>query len=391
LRKKIITGVGLLLFLLFLLPDNKAFSQGNDSLPIFPPDLDANLRSFRYQTAVAQVDSMLLRFPGDIALRRLKASINKNMGNLSQAKSLYESLVAEDSADIESSITLGTIYEDEMNYSKAIQLYRYLIQKDESVPYNYKLLGNAYRKAGIFSAALDNYQKAVSLNPNDLQTYKIMADIYLSLQRPTIADSVINIAYALDSNNIAVLLTSATCRFRLKKWEDAIVFLDKVSQSTDLTDYYLGLYAASLIETGAFQPAIQKLNRLSKEASETEIALYRYGLAHKGLKDNAKSREYFEKAIMATRSPYLSQYYTEIGHVDTEMAIYQKAAEAYQKAYEINKDPAMLYLIATSYDRAGKAKAALKYYRESLKNKDVLSPEIRSYVGTRIRSLGKKK
>jgi hypothetical protein len=98
-------------------------------------------------------------------------------------------------------------------------------------------------------------------------------------------------------------------------------------------------------------------------------------LAKEAIDDYSKNRDEFavidklQKAIKLGIKYYpLDQIYLHIGASYYDLSLYEKAKEAYEKAYEINpKNSSLVSNLGLSYDKLGMPEKALQFYFEALK------------------------
>ncbi len=308
------------------------------------------------------------------------------LGQWRNAKTYYEKVLKKDSTRLVAYLQLGSIYDQELSLPKAIKCYSTLAKLDSSNAHYFKLTGGAYEKAGLIREAFTAYSRALKLNAQDITIYLSLANIFIKNKQYEDADSLVNLAYQLDSGNVKVLLTQARTKYGIRDYNKAVISFKKTRGKLDLNPFYRKMLGYAYLKIDSLDQAIHTLtNLLEDDASEHTHFYLASAYSRKGELDH--SIYHYKKAIKEGISPNLADYHAYLANDCKKDKQYKLAIEHYEQAYRYSEDPRYIFHRAQMCDLYYKdKKIALNHYRRYLKYKD-RNEEYNAYAKERVQYL----
>jgi hypothetical protein len=166
------------------------------------------------------------------------------LGNIKEAKKIYELVLEIYPNNYEALNLLGTIYYQLHKYDKAIILISKAIKlhKKGAIFYNNRAL--SFYKTQNFNKAILDFKKAINLNPNYIDAYNGYANVLKDSSLWESALFLIDKAIMLNRNNIVPYVTKGIILRELNLLEESLSTLDK-ALSIDKT-HLDAIYAKSL-------------------------------------------------------------------------------------------------------------------------------------------------
>ena len=345
-----------------------AYGQSIDSLILKAQHFDAAQKyseSLSHYSTCLELDADML--PCQLGI----ATASMRLGDFSRAKIQYEKILEKDSLNTSSIVALSSIYDQELNSAKASKYYKLLneIYPDNAV--YYRKHGNQYFRTGYINDAYHLYQQAWELNPRDILTIKSMAEIHIAQGEYLESDSLLQIAFTLDSNNVSVLLLKAKNSYRLKNYEDAVVSLKKVNRATNLDNYFKKMLGYSFMQTDSLDKAIFWLQQSLENENNPEYAHYYLAKAYEAQDNEEFAIHHYDLAIASGISKNMATYHMNVGKIYEDQKDLKKAVKHYEKANTFGAEPIVLYQLALAYDVLYADKSvAVRYFDKYLKSGD---------------------
>lgn len=286
---------------------------------------------------------------------------------------------------------LGQIYDAEENSPKAIKHYLAIYKMDTTRAPTSKKLAGLYLKGGDKSSGFWYYKKAHHLNPLDISVITSLSEIFIENDQIGIADSLLNMAYQLDSNNVKVLLLSAKVFYMHSEYADAVYNLEKANHFVDFSPYFNKLYGYALLRIDSVDQAIYFLEKaLVGERSNREYAHYYLATAYEKKEMQDYAIHHYQKALEEAISNNTSIYFRNLGLIYEEQKQYKEAIQQYKKGLDWNdegRNDMLWFYLARSCDYYYKDKAiAIRHYSTYMKSKDS-NKELKKYAAERIKYL----
>jgi len=377
------------IFILFSFFSYQSFSQETSKLDN-EKILDF-LQNQRYKEAAEYIKTV---YPGEIAddkiISRLGYLYFMN-GNLPEAEKNYLILLKKDTLNKSILSSLAAINNRRGNYTVSSDYYKKILRIDSTIFNVYKQL------ADIGQITQDSnrvyyLKKANMLNPTDGDVAYDLSDLYITDKNYTEADSVLSIAMRADTTNLLLYRAKTKLAYATRKYKDVISLCEKLLSGGDRTPTVYKWMGNSLFYTKNFQKSIDAFLKLEEQEELLEETLSIMARSYKGLKDENKAIEYFEKAIKAgtASSVNVFYYYYEMGDSFKTQKQVKNSIAAFEKSIQYKVTPFAYYLIAILYDQELKNKtSALKYYQKfvDVTGQQVVNSEYFTYAKFRINEL----
>lgn len=355
-----------LIFLFVLALSQCASAQNIDSLISEAKtnvDKDAYQEAFSLYEKCFEMDETALE-----CLLGAAKSAHKS-GDLGNAKKYYVQYVEEDSLNQTALNAIASIFDQEQNSAKAIKYYNQLNQLNPGNAVYFRKHANQYKRGGMFNDAQRLYEKAYRLNQRDILTVKSLAEIRITLGEYAEADSLLHLAFDLDSTDVGLQLLSAKNYYRLKDYSATVRMLVKANISTGLDNYNMKMLGYSFMQIDSLDRAIFWLTQSLVNETNPEYAHYYLGNAYHKKEEVEYAKMHYEKAIEAGISKNMGKYHVSLAKIYEEEKNLSKAIKQYEKAYAYTKNPLYLYQLALAADLYYADKTiAVRYYEKYMKS-----------------------
>jgi cyclophilin family peptidyl-prolyl cis-trans isomerase/Flp pilus assembly protein TadD len=195
---------------LWLLESEQALLEAREIAPL-NPDHARNLsklylswaqltpedqRAELYEKALAFSDQALSLSPNTADIWNERAQIYAAMGDIEQAKAVYQESLAIDDEYASTQLAIGKLYTALGEWDNAAQAYSRAIELNPKLTDAYTNLGYVYSQVGDMEAALDVYTRAANNNPDNYLTHQNLAVVHYQLGQ--IQDAIREASVALD-------------------------------------------------------------------------------------------------------------------------------------------------------------------------------------------------
>ncbi len=297
--------------------------------------------------ALEMLDSSLMR-------QEKIAFCQFQLGDYAAAKRTYQQILTADSTNVQAHLYLGSIYDQEFNLPKSIKHFIALTRLDSSNPTYYKMTARVYRKAHLPRLAFKYLSLARQKNNRDINVLLDLSDILMENKQWSLADSLLQKAQALDTNNIKVTLSQAHCAYGRKQYLKVTQFLDRTKGRLDLTPFYQKMLGYAFLQIDSLDRAIHILSNLLHQ-EESEYTYSYLGKSHLLKNEFEQAIYYYEKAIKAGLSDNLAQYHSALAKLKKENGPWKAVLQHYEEAFRFSQNPTYLF---------HKGQACEKYYRD---------------------------
>ncbi|MFI5161823.1 MAG: hypothetical protein ACHQHN_11135 [Sphingobacteriales bacterium] len=310
-------------------------------------------------------------------------------GMLPDAENYYNRIYNLNSANYHVLFNLGNLSLRKGNDQKAKGYFLKFLQKDSTNFIVYKDMAQVSVDEGDNKSIIMYLAKANKLQPTDADVAGELSGFYYEDKKFMEAENVLDIAIDADPENIYLLQSMVKFKYAEFKFDKVIFYGEKLFQLGDNSAFIRNKVGEAYYYSKKFDCGIETLSAI-QPAYQNENTFYFIAACYKGLNNQTRAIEYFNKAIEAGISPNIDNYYTEIADSYTVLKKNKNALSAYQKALQFNEKPMTFYFIANLYDSSlNNKKGALKYYKKYLSAKP---PEKQKkyieYAQSRVSALG---
>ncbi|HTI57826.1 hypothetical protein [Mucilaginibacter sp.] len=290
-------------------------------------------------------------------------------GLLADAEIYYQRVYDLDSANYRVLFNLGNLNLRKGNNQKAKGYFLHLLEKDSTNFIVYKDMAQISIDESDSAKIMTYLKKANSLQPKDADVAAQLSGFYVEAKKFPLAENVLNIAVNADPQNILLLESLVKLEYAQHKWKDVITIGENLFQAGDNSAYIQNKVGEAYYHTKQYICGIETFSAI-QGIYKTEGTFYYIASCYKGLKNQLKAVEFFNRAIEAGLSPNISSYYDEIADSYTTLKRNRSALQAYQKSLQFEEAPLTYYLIAGLYDTEIKnRKNAFRYYRKYIASK----------------------
>jgi protein O-GlcNAc transferase len=259
-------------------------------------------------------------------------------GQLTEAKSAYEEILAADPRHADAVNLLGTIAIQTGDFQHAVQLYAQAIEID---PTNLVAYCNSALALGAlkqFEAALARYDQAIALKPDFAESYFHRGNVLWNLKRLDAALASYRQAIAVDPDYAEAYLGCGHVLRDLKQWEAARTSYD---QAIDLVEDYEQAHfhrANVLYELKQWEAALASYNRAIELKPDFAEAYSNRGLVLYELKQWEAALASYNRAI-ELRANYAEAHFN-CGNVLQALKQPDAALASYNRAIDLKADHA---------------------------------------------------
>lgn len=344
------------------------------------------MNNYQYQKAADYFyECHRMEFENKNYLQKLAFCYMK-LGDYSEAKFSYNSLLKKDSTNVNAWSNLGSIYEKELNYRKAGECYMQLLEIDSTNSFYYRQNAMMAIRMKNPVVALSHLSRAHELNEKDLVVVNQFAGLLLQIKQPEAAEKIIERGLRFSPNNLKLLYTKADILHHKKDYEIIVTTLSHAMSLGDTTQYYQKMIGAAYLRLEKFDSTIFHLEKIVEKGQESDITFYQLALAYRGLDDLEKSEEAYEAAIKKGISENVGMYFKNLALVLDEQKKLKDAIAAWKKAIEYSpKQFIFLFHLAEDCEKYYRdKKIARRYYQ---KYYDSGHAEYREYVRKKVQYL----
>lgn len=303
--------------------------------------------------------------------QELKIKANKYIAskNYQDAEEIYLSIIKEDEKDIESNISLATIYfiNNKFELSKKY-LNQVLLISSENKELIYSRLGDIAVAENNIELAIIHYKKSLQYNENNFGSLVNLAVCNLRLNRNNEAFEGFNRAKKINSKNFALLINSGLCAYQLNKYQESIKDLKEAIEINDkyaLAYFHIGNSYLSLEIYDLAELSYKKSLTIDETLTKSYINL---GVLYQRTNKNNIAIDMFNKAIELDDTSYIA--FNNRGTSHKQRGKYDLAISDYLKSIELNNEYyEPLSNIATTFLDLNELDKALEFINRALEKK----------------------
>ncbi|MBS1500951.1 MAG: hypothetical protein JST32_02730 [Bacteroidetes bacterium] len=338
------------------------------------------------------VDLLKSSYPEPVTDPKILASMayaSQMSGKLADAEKYYGRIYELDSSNYHVLFNLGNINLLRGNELRAKGYFADLLKKDSTNFATYKDMATISADEENKEAAICYLEKANTLQPTNADVASQLSGYYIEAKKYNQAEKILNKAIEADHQNIYLTESLVKLEYAELKFKDIITNGELLLALGDHSVLVLNKLGEAYYFTHNYQCSIETFSAIPANY-QTEGTFYYIAECYKQENNQAKAIEYFNKAIEASLSPNIDNYYSEIADSYTDLKNGKKALKAYQKSLQFGEKAMTYYLMASLYDNNLKnGKMALLYYKKYIAAKP---PEKQqkyvAYAKSRIDQLG---
>lgn len=357
---------------------NAAYRYGYKPLDVYMVRWYLNYLKGNYQAALEDINRGLAMEPENLTFRAGKADVLYKKKDYGQAVAAYINVVDRipNNGDAwhniaQSHYELGNTAEQKLAAEKAIANRTSLIGE------SYFLIGDALQRQRRLDEAIDAYQKSLSAKQDKIEVYQNLSDIYRTQNNFEKAIETIKMGLRVFPGRGELYVDLSWYQSLADKHKDAVGSAQRAVAL--LPDYFMGYtnMCRGYIGLKEFKLAIQACDRalkLSPGDGETNFYL---GYAYGGLKDAAKSKDFYRKSIpglikYAQERPYYADAFYLLGNAYYYNDQNDKAIAAFERSLVLSpKFTKAIYNLGIAYAFGNKLEKAREQYQKLLE----LDPE----------------
>jgi len=361
-----------------------ALAQQDSDENSVPEEIDKFIQLYQFSKALTLLNAIDDSLSLEVLKR--KGTCYHLLGNYDDAIKAYEKIVEIDSMNNGALNALGQLYTKQKQFGGAIICYTKLIAMDSINSYYYKQFGIVGLQASIPGVAFQNFAKALALNPGDIESCGHLADMLIKGDRPDLAEKYLRKTLAITSSSPLTLLL-AKAQMGEKKYNAAMNTIEPFLIRGDTTLEYGRIMSICLFQLKKYEDAIPWMDYLLDNDMRAEWIYYHLGISYQNLNKHTIAIDYFNKAVKEGISDAIGDYYVQLAWSYEAINSYKLAVKYYKAAYEESKDNLLLYQLGRSYDVYFKDTAkAIEYYKKYLKSADT-AKITREYSRLRVNEL----
>lgn len=323
----------------------------------------------------------------NIECLKFLASAANRSGDQAAAKTYLHILEKKDSSNVDVYVQLASIYEQQQQLPKAIKYYTILNKMQPDNHLYYRKNANLYKGYGDQLESFRLYAKANKLSPGDVLSLKGLAVLSIENEQLAMADSLINVALALDSMNIGINYLLAKSKYKQKQYYKVTEVFHRIKGQVDLNSYYNKMVGYAYLQIDSVDLAISKFQLALVDDNRPEKLHYYLATAYEKKGNLSGAMEHYEKAVENGISPDIDLYHRNVGRLALKADKHKKALTAYKDAYKYGNDPVLLYYLAATADNYYKDKnIAIRYYKKYLMS-DHRHEQYMEYARKRVKYL----
>lgn len=250
----------------------------------------------RHQEAIDEWSNLLLREPDWDWPREGRIRCNRELGNVDAAMSDIAYLNKLDPQNQNGRQELASILYEKDDFSGAIRVLDALIADECDGAWERNLRGSSYHRLKQLSDARSDYLRAIEIDDTYPQALRNLAKVELEEGRPAealkYAEMAISVspdswtAHDLRGQALTALGQKDAAASVYARWLEKHPD-DKVARES---------YGLHLLETARYKEALRELQRVVDPLNPGGYLCWSIGECHKGLKNTAAAREWYQKA-----------------------------------------------------------------------------------------------
>jgi tetratricopeptide (TPR) repeat protein len=289
----------------------------------------------KYAVALSSFEQVLRTDKQDFEAIAALGKIYFELANFEKALTYFEQYMVHKEADFVGWHWLGKVHERLQNYDKALAYAQKAVALESKIEAIWTNLGNIYQALENYPYALDAYQQATRLNPEATQAWELLGDLQASLGK--IEEAVASYQQAGKESKLLTIYEKqehivglADLHFNQRNYQEALPYLQKITQENPENALYWGRLGACYIQQGQHFVGIKALREALRIAYNQPEVWSEMAYAYYHLKDESQALDCLEQALALNNDLPTAWYYK--GLIYTQQKNYEKAVEALSKA-----------------------------------------------------------
>jgi predicted O-linked N-acetylglucosamine transferase (SPINDLY family) len=217
---------------------------------------------------------------------------------------------------------------------------------------------------GQLGEAEASYRAVLRLDPRNFTAMHHLGVIALGQNKLDKARDLIKEALAMDGSSSEAHNNLGNVLRALRKPEDAILSYKRATQLNPRNAGALSNCAAALMDQNKYAEAIEALEKAVELDPNFVEAHYNLGSAYGAVRKYERAIAEYRAAIRLAPSLFLP--YVNLGSLLSELGDQTEAAEALQKATDLQPNPGAFNALGMCYHRAGRTKEAEECFRRAV-------------------------
>ena len=291
-----------------------------------------------------------------------KAIILHKKGKLTEAESLYKSILKNSKNNFEITHLLGIIKIQLKNFKEAIEWLNKAILINSNNHSVFNNLGVCYKELKEYPKALSSFKNALNIKPDYAEAYNNIAIIYRHLEKYDLAIENYLKAIQLKSNYAEAYNNLGIIYLRTKEFQKAEEVL---SQATKIKpDYAEAFYNLRNVYKNLekYEESIKLFSLACKLKKNYHEAFNDLGIVYLNQEEFDKAKDLLNEAIKI--KPDYAEAYNNLGVVYLSLKIFESSKNSLNQAIRIKPD------YAEAYNNLGMLYFKLKEYENSKNNID---------------------
>tara|TARA_Y100000588_G_scaffold392982_1_gene507050 strand:- start:2001 stop:3254 length:1254 start_codon:yes stop_codon:yes gene_type:complete len=138
---------------------------------------------FKYSEVIRKGTEFVAEKPDETTVWNLIALSNKNLGQVEEAKLIYEKLLKNAPNDALLLYNLGNLHSSLGNFEKAISAFQHVLKLRPKLPQAIEALGINYSRTGALERARSCFEENIELNPHHSSARFYLADTFRKLKK----------------------------------------------------------------------------------------------------------------------------------------------------------------------------------------------------------------
>ena len=279
--------------------------------------------------------------PNQAEIINLRANALLGLGDIEQAKDLFEQVRKKTPDSSEALLGLARVAAASQQLAAAAQLIEHALASHPGDIDSLRFKGDLLRMQGKNDAARQVYTQIMTLRPENIQAHIDIANLHIQAGKMNEARAALKVARKAAPNSLLVIYTQALLDFRQAKFKSALESLQQVLRAAPDHMPSLALIGAVQLELGSYQQAEQYLKRFL-DANPKHLYASKM-LASIALKTGKP------EAVIELLAPLLQTDQNDVellalaGEAQMHAKQFSKAAAYFQKASELAPKTANLY------------------------------------------------
>lgn len=209
----------------------------------------------------------------------------------------YQSAVELDNKHVEALLKLSSLELALENYQLALDMVNKALKVEPMNADAYYLKGFIYLNGGDTAIAISSYRTAVEVNSDHYNTYIMLGKLY-ALEKHEYAGDYYDNALRIRPNSVEALYNKGVYLQSIEEYDEAYFLYDQIIEldSSSYFAYYNRGYMM-LISDSSYSGAIKEFEKSLRYYPYYFEAFYNIGLCYENQGDYEKAAEYYKKAL----------------------------------------------------------------------------------------------